>query len=233
MANYKDEVELTQSSLVSALGRLSDIRESFVEVAKLFRDVEGINKRYAEIIKGALPTFGQDAEYKFDAEEADDKAYFKAISKLFDRIPDEERLNALIALVKDIKPPLADYRRKVAKLENTVKKLPATVKDESGNMVPNPELQVAKNRLVKCRQTVEVLEARLKDACTRFLKFRRTMLKRIFGASEVLAELFKADEVMEGFDPDFREWYGKSPLGETMDDFKELERRIIGRKATR
>ena len=219
-------IEAATETLKLSLGALLDIRGGFTEVAKLFREVEVIGKKYGEIIKGQLPMWEASGEYKFDAGEVDDKKYFKRISKMYAKVPDEERLQMCIALVKDLKEVLASFRSKSAKLRVRVKSLPAKIAGEGGELVTNPEHQQAVVLSQKCDATVKIFEARLKDAYTRFFRYRRTIIKRIIGETERMCELFKGSDALETFDEEFSLDYEHFGITDQLREVKELDERV-------
>lgn len=219
-------LEETTKTLEKSLGMLCDIRGGFIEVAKLFREIEGIGKQYAEVIKGQLPKWESSGEYKFEAGEVDDKSYFKRLSKMYSKVADEERLQMCIALVKDVKEVLASFRSKSAKLRERVKSLPAKIAGEDGELVPNPEYQQAVVLSQKCEASVKIFEARLKDAYTRFFRYRRTIIKRIIGETERMCELFKGKDALETFDAEFALDYEHFGITDQLREVKELDERV-------
>ena len=219
-------IDAATETLKLSLGALLDIRGGFTEVAKLFREVESIGTRYGEIIKGQLPMWEASGEYEFEAGEVDDKKYFKRLSKMYSKVADEERLKMCIALVKDLKEVLASFRSKSAKLRNRVKSLPTFIAGEDGEPVPNPEHQQAVVLSKKCDSTVKILEARLKDAYTRFFRYRRTIIKRIIGETERMCELFKGRDALETFDDEFATDYEHFGIVDQLREVKELDERV-------
>ena len=219
-------LEETTRTLQQSLGMLSDIRGGFIEVAKLFREVESIGNKYAEVIKGQLPRWEASGEYKFEAGEVDDEKYFKRLTRIYSKVANEERLQICIALVKDVKVVLASFRSKSAKLRERVKSLPAKIAGEDGELVPNPEYQQAVVLSQKCDATVKIFEARLKDAYTRFFRYRRTIIKRIIGETERMCELFKGKDALETFDEEFSLDYEHFGIVDQLREVKELDERV-------
>ena len=219
-------IDAATETLKLSLGALLDIRGGFTEVAKLFREVEGIGKRYGEIIKGQLPMWEASGEYKFEAGEVDDKKYFKRLSKIYSKVADEERLQMCIALVKDLKEVLASFRSKSAKLRERVKSLPTFIAGEDGEPVLNPEHQQAVVLSKKCDATVKIFEARLKDAYTRFFRYRRTIIKRIIGETERMCELFKGRDALGTYDEQFSLDYEHFGIADQLREVKELDERV-------
>ena len=212
--SYDDAVREAQGHLEHCFGQLSDIRTQFIEVAKTFREVESINKRYAEIIGGKLPQI-DDPAFKLPDAELDDEHWFKKLAKLYDKIPDEERLVILTAAVKQVNAGLADFRRKNAKLANSLNLMDG----DSG------EYNAVVNKKRKVEQTVAILEKRRDGVLSRFFRFRRAMLKRISGATDIISQQFV--NKTGAYDIEFREALKKGNVQELCVELAQSEQNIL------
>lgn len=227
---YGNEVAEALACQEQIRARLMEVRDLFNGVVKDYRELSMINTRFGNVIKGALPKYEAVDDVKPPPNEIEDKAYYKAVAKLYEKRPTEERLNVIFALLKALLPYLEDFRRKDVQLGKTIDKLPLEVEErqEDGTvkMVPNAERFAAIKRRTKVQQTVKVLEARRDELIDRFGVFCVSVLKRMLGQRELLASLFKSEDGI-GYDLEFCDKLQKHRVREAAEKLVDFDNALM------
>lgn len=227
---YGNEVAEALECQEQIRARLMEVRDLFNSVVKDYRELSLINTRFVTVIKGALPKYETADDVNPPPNEIEDKAYYKAVARLYKKRPTEERLNIILALLKALLPCLEDFRRKDVKLGKTIDKLPLEIEErqEDGTirMVQNAERFAAIKRRAKVQQTIRVLEARRDELIDRFGVFCTTVLKRMLGQRELLASLFKSNDGI-GYDLAFCDQLQKHRVREAAEKLVDFDNALM------